>query len=108
MSTKHTPGPWQLVGPDDFGDYIVNTDGDPTAIAAIVNGNWLAMGGLTEQHKANAALIAAAPELLEALKALRFAVFVQSAFEARESARQSLKDLVNYADAVIAKAEGQS
>jgi hypothetical protein len=56
--TKHTPGPWQVEDSSDWMD-IVDADGD--LIAEIEPG---------ECEKGNAQLIAAAPELLEALKAV--------------------------------------
>lgn len=102
-TTTHTPGPWQLVGPDEFGDYTVNTESDPTAIAAVVNGNWLAMGGLTDRHAANARLIAAAPDLLEALRGLYLDLVANDQdglIEHVEPMRRAL--------AVIARVEGQS
>ena len=66
---KHTPGPW-LSYPDDFGTvhgsthYSVVNDGVITVAYVIAFGN----GKEIEAHKANAHLIAAAPELLEALE----------------------------------------
>jgi len=54
--TQHTPGPWQ-VGIEDEGYFIANGELLPDIAKCI-------------KSKADAALIAAAPELLEALKAL--------------------------------------
>lgn len=59
MKSKHTPGPWKH---DDTWGLIVATDG--SEIAACHAGR---TGSATET-KANACLIASAPELLEALK----------------------------------------
>jgi len=63
MKTTHTPGPWTL-DPDnfviaelDFGRQII---ADPNCGIRIRD--W------SEEHRANARLIAAAPELLEALE----------------------------------------
>ena len=58
MITKHTPGPWKRLGASD----ILGADGVVTASAK---------GWLDRKHPechANAALIAAAPELLGALE----------------------------------------
>lgn len=56
MNMKHTPGPWEST-----------TDGIELSITA-KNGNLLAT--LAKGDEANARLIAAAPELLEALKSM--------------------------------------
>ena len=64
---KHTPGPWIISGPDPFGDYTINSSSDPLAIASVCNGEMWRMGGLQAEHAASAHLIAAAPEMYEAL-----------------------------------------
>lgn len=58
MLIKHTPGPWKLRETPNDCDFTHEIDG----IACIYAGNGLAT--------ANAKLIAAAPELLEALQAV--------------------------------------
>jgi hypothetical protein len=65
--TKHTPGPWRLSGPDDFGDYTIQPPKEALAIAAVTNGEMWRMGGKFDEHSANANLIAAAPLMYEAL-----------------------------------------
>jgi hypothetical protein len=88
----HTPGPWVIEGdvaalPDDIGVGIVNRkhDGDDWDVAMV------------HSSAANARLIAAAPDLLAALKALLDKADLndwnQEAYEAAEAA--------------IAKAEGR-
>lgn len=62
----HTPGPW-LIELDNFGDYTVYGQHETLAIAAVVNGEMRRMGDLSDQHEANALLIAAAPDMFEAL-----------------------------------------
>lgn len=60
MSSKHTPGPWTI----ELSGYgsIICKDGKSMAVA------WPeGLGGPSFPHEANARLIAAAPELLEAL-----------------------------------------
>ncbi|GFM73801.1 hypothetical protein PSCICL_47930 [Pseudomonas cichorii] len=59
---KHTPGPWRHEGPDYFHDFNILSPCDSLAVAAVVSN----MRELPE-IAANAKLIAAAPELLEAL-----------------------------------------
>jgi len=65
---KYTPGSWRLRGPDEFGDFTVLPTNEGLAIAAVVNGEMRRYGGLELEHIANASLIAAAPDLLEAAK----------------------------------------
>lgn len=60
--TGHTPGPWRLSGPDEFGDYTIQPPDEELAIACVVNGAWNALTGHDEKHAANARLIAAAPD----------------------------------------------
>lgn len=82
--SKHTPGPWHI---DDasYGQIVCSRTSD---VAVVRN-----TGGLP--HHGNARLIAAAPELLEALKAvLLIADRKHDAFDA--------------ARAAITKAEGRS
>lgn len=62
----HTPGPWEVDGPDMFGDYnivLANRESDSRAIAAVVS-------NLRDPAEvaANARLNAAAPELLAELE----------------------------------------
>ena len=64
MSAKHTPGPWRC-GPGDGCAKVQANDGDLCATV---------YGGNQETDYANARLIAAAPELLEALRACRRAM----------------------------------
>ena len=62
---KHTPSPWKLE--KAYSWRIVNDDGVCVASPHGPQGEW---GKVREEHTANAALIVAAPELLEALKNL--------------------------------------
>ncbi len=58
MATKHTPGPWKQEGNNIVADYTA-TCGVVASVSAMPN-KW--------ETEANARLIAAAPELLEALR----------------------------------------
>lgn len=62
MSTKHTPGPWIMAGPYTYNGapelYEIHWSADGECVAEIVHG------------EADAQLIAAAPELLEALQGI--------------------------------------
>lgn len=74
--SKHTPGPWKYWSDNGYGDtrfYIAQEDGAPytsgysdvaTLIAETVSGEKKAV------QEANARLIAAAPEMLEALEGI--------------------------------------
>lgn len=89
---KHTPGPWH---------YFETADG--RCRVKPLNGKYIvaecsAMEPQCEEQRANARLMAAAPDLLEALKAARR--FVVSSHEPVGS---ELDDI----DAAIAKAEGE-
>lgn len=57
--TKHTPGPWVAEPGGGRGAWIMGANREWTALAC---------GDTDESANANARLIAAAPELLEALK----------------------------------------
>ena len=106
MGIKHTPGPW-VVGASDFLDQWVCIDapsGDPDLDYESWEGVAMAYGceespseGL-EKAKANARLIAAAPELLEALEGL----LVVSPHDTPEA-----YNYVSNARAAIAKAKGE-
>ena len=89
MSEKHTPGPWKIGTPPPNGEQTVGTDqGLMVAVATTSAG---------VQTKANARLIAAAPDLLEALKGLM----------ALSDHRVDLRDAAKDARAAIAKATGE-
>lgn len=92
--SKHTPGPWK-VNADEYGNVLgVRATNDAT----ICQINWMIRkrGGL--QAEANARLIAAAPEMLEALRLVMSDDRLMNAMK-REQARAILD--------AIAKAEGR-
>lgn len=92
---KGTPGPYKAEPVDMFGDYNIvraNCEDEVLAIAAVVS-NMRPSGEVA----ANAALVAAAPDLLEALQGLVNAVFnddvaatVSALVEARAAIRRAL------------------
>ena len=84
---SHTPGPWTASEHGAYADYNGNSTiilGDDLRIAVV-------LGSDNEETNANARLIAAAPDLLEALEAL-----LEGDFNVAEKAR-----------AAIAKAKGE-
>lgn len=61
----HTPGPWSINGP-----YHIQADTEPSALPKVLAHIIQGYGVSLEEKIANARLIAAAPELLEALREL--------------------------------------
>ena len=92
MNTKHTPGPWKIGTPPPNGEQTVGTDqGLMVAVATT---------GAGVQTKANARLIAAAPDLL------RFLVEARTTLEAWKDVAPAVS-LCSDIDAAIAKATGE-
>lgn len=59
MTNQHTPAPWR---------HEPGRDGKPPYVVRGSEGGFVVMGMAAERQEADAALIAAAPELLEALE----------------------------------------
>lgn len=99
MSAKHTPGPWHLAKETTRGqfvrDYRIRDKAD----------GLIATLGPVDQD-ANAALIAAAPDLLAALEALDFCL--DSTTPEMQRAMALIRPAREQAKAAIAKARGQS
>lgn len=85
---RNTPGPWKLKG-------VFNVTDERGRGVATCGGYADGKDGTYEENLANAALIAAAPEMLEALK------------YARRFLKPEGADL-SFIDAAIAKAEGRN
>lgn len=113
MTTQHTPGPW-VIGSEhgddaDRPDYQYNADGWPFFVAhrstEIGRGDFHTACSI--QRKEDARLIAAAPDLLAALRegaeSLHYAI---DALQAPE--RASIRDTLAIMLAAVAKAEGRS
>lgn len=65
MNTKHTEGPWQIGNKNgNLINYIFSEDGEHIAEVSFLTVN-------PKRREANAKLIAAAPDLLSALKAIQ-------------------------------------
>lgn len=96
MSTKHTPGPWNV---RPYEPFIVEDEGD-LAIATMDKRRGY------DTEAANAQLIAAAPELLEALTS----IVAWTKFELGPdlAAFQPWRSVLANCEAAISKAEGQS
>lgn len=126
MNSKHTPGPWNIHNPsgvDDEPTVVVGDDGVPWVsmerhiakgdkrIAQVFMwtnnvGGWPRVNNVDEM-KANANLISAAPELLEALEII--SATLHSIGGGSTNADADLIDAAeNAANAAIAKAKGES
>lgn len=93
-NTNHTPGPWKL---HSFSDgWIVNQQDGPGFIETVYK-----RSHGEEECEANARLISAAPELLQALEAL---LFVAKA----ELADPEDCGCIHAAEAAISKARGEA
>lgn len=96
MPHSFTPGPWASIIADG---YTVRHPQIYSDAGPVANATWLGDGRLDELN-ANARLIAAAPELLEALRGLRDA-FLGTSVEVQADAMRAAR-------AAIAKAGGES
>lgn len=92
MNANHTPGPWSIR--DDDEDGVVSIVGNSKIVLALVR------TATVEPGDANARLIAAAPELLEALEPFGAIDLIESRLPAEFAM------LVLRARAAIAKATG--
>lgn len=116
--SKHTPGPWEVVGQHVFtmlGATNANgstaSDRDGWNIATI--NPWSCTNQDEEEEDmpaseviANAVLIAAAPELLDALEKIKIRLEVYLDDE-RDMAESSMQLCLDYAQQAIAKARGE-
>lgn len=100
--TNHTPGPWAYRVDPDLDDNITGPNAEQIARVYATD---------TEAGMANAALIAAAPELLEALKAVLPHLNgkrVNMPGGLPKASYEKLDDLIGRTVAAIAKAEGRN
>jgi hypothetical protein len=101
---KHTAGPWEIVPLtgrlDDWtgSRMVVRAKGLPGGICAII-------GGAGDEEEGNAHLIAAATQMLKALKDVRSALWSCHLVADAES-RKMIREYLAEADAAIAAAEG--
>lgn len=101
MTTQHTPGPW-AIRKHEKGFVVYYTDGEIRSNTAQCYDRSVA-----EEHgtaEANAQLIAAAPELLAALQNIADHLWL----EAKGEGKMDTKDLLQKAEAAIAKATTNS
>ncbi|HET7624396.1 MAG TPA: hypothetical protein VFM25_03955 [Verrucomicrobiae bacterium] len=99
MKTKHTPGPWTIRTDYPYHNIVSN---DGRLIAETM------LGSQTDEDKANARLIAAAPDLLASCKALVAAFWGAFPEKLRLGCRKDYPDHpVCRAESAILKAEGK-
>ena len=106
--SKHTPGPWTTPG----------TDGNERVISAQVKGRFRTIAHVyapyadkvesVDERDANASLIAAAPDLLDALKCLVDNWIEMYLAEGDTLEDANRHDCIINASAAIAKAEGRT
>ena len=103
---RHTPGPWEAVIQPGCHAVIASLSGGPKAVAII--GNNTPDDGNEPMRFANARLIAAAPELLDALDGLAAQVMPLWAELDIDGFRHSaLKEAYDFACKVAGKAQGE-
>jgi hypothetical protein len=104
--TGHTPGPWRVTYSDDGGFQVgVELHDGAFDVVICVRGSWTHR---VKESLANARLIAAAPELLAALKEMREFIRIRFPDDSLASGNwPTVKPLVEKWDAAIAKAEGK-
>lgn len=96
-ATKHTPGPWRYGLAQNYQGFFVAPGNATLTLAAVHN--------YPAHTEANAKLIAAAPDLLEALKKISNWLAC-SQIASPEDMAQSFGDMEDLADSAIAKATG--
>jgi hypothetical protein len=105
--TKHTPGPWEWwdesTGRPRRYDLASLNGKNGKRVLGCYGGSGINALGKSEEDRANALLIAAAPELLEALKALR-----NWCDEEINGAPPECRRIMGRADAAIRKSGAQS
>lgn len=102
--SKHTPGPWDAAIEHGCHAVIAAVAGEPKAVAIV--GNRTPDDGYEATRFANARLIAAAPELLEALRITRGNVASLGPAGALEP-YAPYREWLAMIDAAIAKATGE-
>ena len=101
MDTKHTPGPWRVDRGFQNPGYIRAAGGELVASASVIYQN------IPLPYRENAILIAAAPDMLAALKALVGKIDLACLVE-RDLDMSHAADEIRDALAAIDKAEGRS
>ena len=105
-NAEHTPGPWEAVIQPGCHAVIASLSGGPKAVAII--GNNTPDDGNEPTRFANARLIAAAPELLDALDGLAAQVRpLLTELDIDRFQHSALKEAYDFACKVAGKAQGE-
>ena len=101
--SKHTPGPWLIEAQNCHSGDIATVHNTDEKWVTIYAPHWMETGMDEKEQSANARLIAAAPDLLEALKKI-------SAIENKMYGAdwEEIEEARDIADAAIAKATGET
>lgn len=101
----HTPGPWELESVL-VGTWVTGPDGDAPVICDIVTRD---PDGATDEDIANGHLIAAAPDLLDALARLTRAVLeAGQAYADTAQVTSGMREALYAAEEALAKARGET
>lgn len=101
---KHTPGPWHIYNDSQVEHVGIEAENVSIVIFGADDDDAGIRGRNTEEAIANAHLIAAAPELLEALENIKHSV--AQAIKTRNDWHREFLLIRNLADSAIAKAKG--
>lgn len=109
IMNTHTPGPWRISG-CQMGPKLLIEHGDEETASPVIGSVYTDGGRLPQQ--ANARLIAAAPEMLEALKELREYVDLKlqqhrQDYPEQHAMVQTAMRVIALANKAIANAEGR-
>ena len=101
-TTKHTPGPWSVAS-YEAGKVVIEAH-DGSDVAELI---WCDKPGIVEMCKADAALIAAAPDLLAACKeAIAELTNARGGYPSWNATPGRVQCALNLLRAAIARAEG--
>jgi hypothetical protein len=103
---SHTPGPWVLSDDDCLAGNVYSTDATGSIVAR-VKGFEYALRPESE-WRANATLIAAAPDLLEAIQLILPLAKGYKPDGQTATARKTCYSLIKIAEEAVARAEGKS
>ena len=96
---KHTPGPWELIA-----ESVEDSRGNSIAMVTGGSGRQYVEDEVNAECLANACLIAAAPELLEALE---MALYYYESFRDKSPTGETETDDIAIIRAAIRKAKGE-
>ena len=105
-NTQHTPGPWELSNDHKPSPYVIRQVGRFGGLASVKFHGFNKTERAREEQTANARLIAAAPDLLEALKVTAWSLLKYQPPRAPKDPGTDASHALSIASAAIAKAEG--